>query len=165
MFAMFNRRLLIEYLLMVGLPLLLLLGVLQRGRGLEAPAAVHGSWRLAVDESPGPASPCEERLGNLNGSLMEITQSGNYLDASVRSAENTALRGRSEGRSLWLESVPRENSVLNGDLLRLTGTVANAGGGRVIQGTLLMPRLVDCAPRGFRALSPEGAGQARQGKP
>ena len=165
MFGMFNRRLLIEYLLMVGLPLLMLLGVLQRGRGLEAPSAVHGSWRLAVDESPGPASPCEERLDKLNGSLLEITQSGNYLDANVKSAERTALRGRSEGRTLWLESVPRENSVLNGDLLRLTGTVTSAGG-RVIWGAVLMPRLVDCAPRGFRAVLPAGgAGQAEQGEP
>ncbi len=165
MFSMLSRRLLIEYLFMVGVTLLLLIGVLQEGQGLNAPAAVHGKWQLEVDWLPDTASPCETTFQALDGSAMEITQSGTYLDASVENAENTILRGRSEGVNLWLESVPRENSVLNGDLLRLTGTVMNVGGSRVIRGSFLMPRLVDCAPRGFQAapLSERG-GQAEQGE-
>ena len=165
MFNMLSRRLLIEYLFMVGVPLLLLIGVLQKGRGLSAPTAVHGKWRIEVDWLPDTASPCETTFQALDASGLEITQSGAYLDASVQNAEGTILRGRSEGVNLWLESVPSEESVLNGDLLRLTGTLMNVGGSRVIRGSFLMPRLVDCAPRGFRATPwSERGGQAEQGE-
>jgi hypothetical protein len=166
MFSMFDRRLLIEYLLMVGVPLLLLLGVLQRGRGLSAPSSVDGSWRLEVDGSPGSTSPCEQTLDALDGSVIEITQSGNYLDALAGNGEETtALRGREEGTSLWLESVRRQDSVLNGEMLRLTGEVMNVSGSRIIRGTVLMPRQVDCAPRGFQAAGLPGSdGKAEQGE-
>ena len=153
---MIPRRLLIEYLLMVGVPFILLLGVLHRGQALEAPADIQGNWQLAVNGSSAAGSSCETVLGSLDGSVMTISQSGSYLNASMVHGEHLTLRGRSEGGSLWLESVPGKDSVLNGDMLRLTGAVVDEQDSRVIRGMLLMPRMVDCPPQAFEATSTSG---------
>jgi hypothetical protein len=153
---MITRRLLIEYLLMVGVPFILLLGVLHRGQTLKAPADIQGNWQLAVNGSSAAGSSCETVLRSLDGAAVTITQSGSYLTASMVNGEHSTLRGRSEGVSLWLESVPSEDSVLNGDMLRLTGAVVDEQDSRVIRGTLLMPRMVDCPPQAFEATSPSG---------
>jgi hypothetical protein len=153
---MITRRLLIEYLLMVGVPFILLLGVLHRGQALKAPADIQGNWQLAVNGSSAAGSSCETVLRSLDGSPMIISQSGSYLTASMLHKERLTLRGRSEGASLWLESVPSKDSVLNGDMLRLAGAVVDEQDSRVIRGTLLMPRMVDCPPQAFEATSPSG---------
>ena len=152
---MIARRLLIEYLLMVGVPFILLLGVLHRGQALKAPADIQGNWQVAVNGPSVAGSSCETVLGSLDGSPMTISQSGSYLTASIHK-EHLTFRGRSEGESLWLESVPRKDSVLNGDMLRLTGAVVDEHGSRVIRGMVLMPRMMDCPPRAFEATSPSG---------
>ena len=153
---MIARRLLIEYLLMVGVPFILLLGVLHRGEALKAPADIQGNWQVAVNGSSVTGSSCETVLELLGGSPMTIFQSGSYLTAGMANQEHFTLRGRSEGESLWLESVPSKDSVLNGDMLRLTGAVVHEQGSRVIRGTLLMPRMTDCPPQAFEATSPSG---------
>lgn len=152
---MISRRLLIEYLLMVGVPFILLLGVLHRGQALKAPADIQGDWQVAVNGSSVAGSSCETVLESLDGSPMTISQSGRYLTAGINK-EHLTLRGRSEGKSLWLESVPSKDSVLNGDMLRLTGAVVDEQDSRVIRGMLLMPRMMDCPPRAFEATSPSG---------
>ncbi len=153
---MITRRLLIEYLLMVGMPFVLLLGVLHRGQALKAPADIQGTWQLALNGSTAAGSSCETVLRSLDGSVLTISQSGSYLTASFVNNEHSMFHGRSEGKDLWLESAPSKDSVLNGDLLRLTGATVEEQGDRVIRGMLLMPRMVDCPPRAFEATSPSG---------
>jgi hypothetical protein len=150
---MFTRRLLIEYLLMVGVPLILLIGVLHRGRALEAPAEVEGDWKLALNSSAVTNAPCGPILRDVDGSAISISQSGSFLTASMSNSEHRTLRGRSEGSELWLESVRHDDPAMNNDLLRLTGAVSEARSGRLIRGALLMPRSVGCPPLAFEATS------------
>ena len=98
---MITRRLLIEYLLMVGIPLILLLGVLHQGRSLQAPAEIQGDWKLALNSSAATPAPCGPLRG-LDGSAIVISQSGSYLTASMSNSEKQILKGRSEGADLWL---------------------------------------------------------------
>ena len=147
---MITRRLLIEYLLMVGIPLILLLGVLHQGRSLQAPAEIQGDWKLALNSSTATAAPCGPLRG-LDGSAIVISRSGSYLTASISNSEKQILKGRSEGADLWLESVQGEDPARSGELLRLTGTVTGKQAERLIRGTLLMPRSVDCPPLAFEA--------------
>ena len=148
---MISRRLLMEYLLMVGLPLILLLGVLHQGRTLKAPAEVHGNWEIALNGSAGDGD-CDPAVRHAAGGFaMLISQSGSYLTATMFNSEQRALRGRSEGSDLWFESVQRNGPSPSNDLLRLTGTVGNGQDSKLIRGTLLMPRRVGCPPMGFVA--------------
>jgi hypothetical protein len=147
---MISRRLLIEYVLMVGLPLILLLGVLHQGRTLKAPSNIEGSWKFALNGSSATGG-CDPAVRDAAGFAMSISQSGSYLTATMFNPEPRLLRGRSEGSDLWFESVQLNGPSPSSDLLRLTGTVRNVQGGKLIRGALLMPRRVDCPPVAFEA--------------
>jgi len=147
---MISRRLFVEYLLMVGAPLILLLGVLHQGRTLKAPAEVQGSWKFALNGSA-PTGSCDPAVRDVAGFAMSISQSGSYLSARMFNSGQRELRGRSEGSDLWFESVQLNGPSPSSDLLRLTGTVRNEQGSKLIRGALLMPRRVDCPPVGFEA--------------
>jgi hypothetical protein len=148
---MLNRRLLIEYLLMVGLPLVLLVGVLHQGRTLQAPAAVEGTWKFTLNGSAATGGSCDPLLRDVSGFALSVSQSGSYLTATVVDSGRRVLRGRSEGSDFWLESVRLNGPNPNSNLLRLTGTVRNAQDGKLIWGALLMPRNMDCPPVAFAA--------------
>lgn len=147
---MISRRLLIEYLLMVGLPLVLMLAVLHQGRTIEAPAEVQGSWKFTLSGSTATGS-CDPVLQDVAGFAISISQSGSYLTATMLNSEHRVLRGRSEGSDLWFESVPLNGRNHSSELFRLTGTIRNAQGRKLIRGTVLMPRRVDCPPLAFEA--------------
>ena len=63
-----------QYLLFVGLPLLGVLVALALGRNLGAPAAVHGTWALAIPLQP--ALQCQVFAGWNGETQMAISQSG-----------------------------------------------------------------------------------------
>lgn len=64
----------LQYMLFVGLPLLGVLGALGIGRNLSAPAAVHGTWALAIPLQP--ALECQVFAGWNGETQMAISQSG-----------------------------------------------------------------------------------------
>src|SRR5690349_13390061 len=72
---------LLAYVLMVGLPVAGILGILRAGEGLAAPAAVHGTWRLASVSVDG--GPCAALAGLREGTMVEVEQSGPHLTARV----------------------------------------------------------------------------------
>ena len=136
---------------MVGLPLILLVGVLHHGRTLQAPAAVEGTWKFALNGSAATGASCDPLLRDVSGFAMSLSQSGSYLTATMVNSGRRVLRGRSEGSDFWLESVRLNGPSPNSNLLRLTGTVRDAQGGKLMRGALLMPRSVDCPPVAFEA--------------
>ena len=148
---MFHRRIFIEYVLMVGLPFLLLTVVLQRGKSLQAPHDVHGDWELQLSCPETIGASCESKLCTLGGTTLTISQSGSYLDVSIVGEQTTLLRGRIEGASLSLQSVSHPDEILNGDTLRLSGTITSVQQRSVIHGSLAMPRQVDCPPLRLQA--------------
>jgi hypothetical protein len=151
-----TRRLFIEYVLMVGLPLVLLVGVLHQGRTLQAPVAVEGTWEFALNGSAATGASCDPLLRDVSGFAMSVSQSGSYLTATMVDSGRRVLRGRSDGSVFWLESVRLNGPSPNSNLLRLTGTVRDAQGGKLIRGALLMPRSVDCPPVAFEARMQSG---------
>jgi hypothetical protein len=89
---------LLQYLLFVGFPLLGVLGALGIGRNLSAPAAVHGTWALAIPQQP--ALQCQVFTG-WNGEMqMAISQSGPDLIIVFSDKAHTALTGSLTGLSI-----------------------------------------------------------------
>lgn len=163
---MINRRLLIEYVLMVGLPLVLLIAVLHQGRTLQAPAAVEGTWKFILNGSDATGGSCDPLFRDASGFAMLVSQSGSYLTATMIDSGRRVLHGRSEGSDFWLESGRLNGPIPNSNLLRLTGTVRNAQGSKLMHGALLMLRNVDCPPVAFEArLQTSQNRQHRQAQP
>jgi hypothetical protein len=79
---------LLTYFLMVGGPIAGVLGVLHAGRGLRAPHAIGGEWRITA--------------GELAGTSFVVEQSGEYLSIEVP-VESVRLRGKLRGDTLELD--------------------------------------------------------------
>ena len=73
---------------MVCLPVAGVLGVLHAGRGLRAPHAIGGEWRIAA--------------GPLAGSTFVVQQSGEHLSLVLPVEGGIQLRGKSRGDTLEL---------------------------------------------------------------
>lgn len=78
----------LTYLVLVGFPAAGLLGILHVGRGLDAPRAIGGEWRIAA--------------GPLAGSTFIVQQSGEHLSLVLPVGGGIQLRGKSRGDTLRL---------------------------------------------------------------
>lgn len=76
------------YLLLVGLPVAGVLGILHVGRGLQAPPAVGGAWRI---ESASPSD-------GGSAAVIVLAQSGEHVEVAVDGGPR--LRGRVRGDSV-----------------------------------------------------------------
>ena len=151
-------RHLISYLLFVGIPLTGLLGVLQIGRGIRAPRAVHGSWAVVPVAAWGRV--CTRYLLSEADSTLTISQSGRQLSAALGPRGEVALRGVLTGDRLSLEGViqpgatPRNVDCTAGDTLWLSARVAAAGETRRLHARLWSSACAECSPVGFTAARP-----------
>jgi hypothetical protein len=121
----------ITYLLMVGVPILGLLGILEAGRRITAPPAIGGDWRVAFD----PAANCASGIAGLGQPALSISQSGTEALVTLNDGRGTVFP-----------------ASLNGATLRapfLTATIAGKPGQRVLEGRM---NIGGCAGVPFRAV-------------
>ena len=115
------------YILLVGLPLLGLLGILDLGRGIAAPPAVGGEWTAQFTSAACAAA-------ELRQPALSISQSGTELVVTLNDGRGTTFPATlSDGRL----------SARN-----LTATVTGEPGERVLQGRITV---AGCTPIAFRA--------------
>jgi len=88
-----KKRLVISYVLLVGIPLLGVVGVLGAGRRLKAPISVAGSWDFRIDPGASETQPCVAGLGFRRSTILDISQSGQYLTLMLNSQPMVELRG------------------------------------------------------------------------
>ncbi len=95
-----NRNFIIAYILLVGLPILGLVGILKTGRGKSAPISVDGTWTFQADPSRLAALPCGKSLAT---SDLAISQSGESFTLSLPNVpKSTSFR---RPRGYYLEGV------------------------------------------------------------
>ncbi|HEY1677427.1 MAG TPA: hypothetical protein VGG04_06975 [Candidatus Sulfotelmatobacter sp.] len=89
-----NRKFVVAYIVLVGIPLLALAGVLKAGHHLSSPFAVDGSWKV---ESLGPpvSSACSSFLSSI--ASISVSQSGTVLVLGLNGKTTT---GTLDGKSL-----------------------------------------------------------------
>ena len=85
-------RLLLRYLLMVVLMVLTIVAALHLGQGLDAPASVHGEWRLS-SEAPG----CPALSNQPDPAAMSILQSGRHLEIRMGGSDSLRVRALMQG--------------------------------------------------------------------
>jgi hypothetical protein len=93
------NKLLISYFLLVGVPILGVLGLLQLGANLVAPVAVAGEWL----PSEAPSSGCMSGLVWDQPAKMAIAQSGRLLVVSLSDANHSILTGTLDGLAISAE--------------------------------------------------------------
>jgi hypothetical protein len=159
-------RSLLLYLALVGLPLAGLAGILHAGRGLHAPPAIGGAWRVDAlsIEQPAP-SWAAQAMGA--GRVLEVSQSGVHL--SVTTAGGVRMSGRLAGDTLVTALAPARGPAAGCDArtggMLLAARLEPGGGAMRMRGTLSVlsvPGSRACPVAGFRATR-VAAGRGRGG--
>lgn len=120
-----------EYFILVGLPLVGLVGLLHFGSSLQAPPAVYGVWELRSVEETQPS--CTQQLF---GSPLALVQSGRFLHAET--AAHT-WNGRLENGHLRLHT-PLHDGACSGKIAVLDVPVSQSAA-PLLHGTV---QIKDC---------------------
>src|SRR5436190_22296706 len=117
-----NRKFFIAYVLLVGLPILGLVGILKSGRAMAAPISVDGTWALQADPAGLASLPCGK---SLTASDLVISQSGGNFTLTVRNEPKSTASGALTGtilRASLLPSSPDDMDCGRGHELVLLAT-------------------------------------------
>jgi hypothetical protein len=148
-----NRMFVLFYILLVGLPILGLIGVLRKGRGLTPPISVDGSWKVQTDGVS--ALPCGNSSPASNVTFA-ISQSGETFTMNLGGAQKTAIFGALDGTTLKAggpsSAWPGENSCASGHDFSLIATVDPKANPRALAGTISVNDCATCSPVDFHAV-------------
>ena len=139
---MSKNNLTLGYVLLVGVPLLVLLTTLHAGADLTAPPALSGEWMI---EST--AGNCAGPLAGAGQAPMSIYQTGPELLITFNDPGKTTLAGTVENGRIAAVS----NTARCGAAFRLEAAMAGKPGQRFLLGQLLPDGCSKCAPVPFRA--------------
>jgi hypothetical protein len=152
-----NRNFIIAYVLLVGLPIIGLLGVLKRGQALTAPISVDGMWQLQADPVRLAALPCGKTLAFTPDMALAISQSGRNFTLSLANGPKSTASGTLDGTVLKASVVPSaawsdEAGCGNGRELSLVATVDPKADPRSLTGTVSAKDCPSCASVEFHAV-------------
>ena len=163
-----NRNFVIAYILLVGLPLLGLVGILKSGRRLAAPFSVDGDWKIESDSHPAVSS-CGNFLSSVSNAPLSISQSGKSLVVTLRGGTKTTT-GTLDGKTVRAQfagtvrsGTDKSGAAECGDgSLTLAATLDPLAEPRTLSGTLSIEGCGSCAPLEFRAVKqPRSPGGTR----
>ncbi len=148
-----NRNFIVAYILLVGLPMLGLVGVLRRGRSMAAPVSLDGTWTLEADPTRLAALPCGKSLA-ISDLAMAISQSGGSFTLSLGNGTKSTASGVLVGTTLKasvLPSLSDDAECGRGRELALLATVDPKSNPRSLSGTISLNDCTTCKPVEFRA--------------
>ena len=158
-----NRNFVIAYILLVGLPLLGLVGVLRSGRTLVAPFSVDGAWKIDAGAAHPSAAPCRDFLASVSNSPVSISQSGTSLVIGLGGGKTTT--GTLDGKIIKAQFAGSANPNANDcsdHNLSLTATLDPLTEPRTLSGKVTVEGCDSCVPVEFRAVKqPRPAGGTR----
>jgi hypothetical protein len=164
-----NRNFVIAYILLVGLPLLGLVGILRGGRSLTAPFSVDGAWKIESGVSRLPASPCGNFLSLVSNAPLSISQSGKSLVVTLTGGTKTTT-GTLDGKTVRAQfagtvrsGADKSGAAACGDgSLTLAATLDPLAEPRTLSGTLSIEGCGSCTPLEFHAVrQPKSPGGTR----
>lgn len=152
-----NRNFIIAYILLVGLPLLGLIGVIKTGRRLSAPISVDGTWKLDPTDKL-LSGPCVKPLSSLQSSTMTISQSGKNLVLALGEGPKGVGSGTIEGTRLN-GTMPIDNDTAPADpscgvnsVLALTANIDPKAQPRAMTGTIQVVGCSSCATMSYHSV-------------
>lgn len=145
---MITKRLMVEYLVLVGIPLAVILVLLQFGEYIQAAPAIDGAWVMQAESPPG-ANQCSAAVAGFGGRSLVISQSGRYLTAIWDHRPRTKLYGVLEHREFTLTALGDSESGCHEATARLNGRIVDRNSGRSLEARLQLPGCEGCAELAF----------------
>lgn len=152
---MVTRRLVVAYVLLVGLPLVLLLTILRAGSHLTAPISVGGAWTVTADLAPIAGTRCKELLENIRQPFINVSQSGTRLIFNLNDKAGTTIPGAIQDASVTMaqdSALSSAGGCSDPQTIYLKAKVENQGPDRTMTGILGFRGCDACAPVSFRAV-------------
>ncbi len=154
--ALTNRNFILAYILLVGLPLIGLIGALKAGRKLTAPVSVDGQWLLQADSIQLAALPCGKMLAENPDATVAISQSGQNFTLTLPSDPKSVGSGTLAGTALQASLAPsltwsQESGCGSGYELSLLAAVDPNTNPRSLAGHLSITNCPSCGSVEFRA--------------
>ncbi len=138
------------YLLLVGAPLLGLLGILRAGERIVPPRHVGGEWVLEPAFAAALRAACPDLGFPAAGPALAVSQSGTRAVLTLGDTAATTLDARLDGESL--AAATRDGSAACGGRgLRLAATLRPGPASPRLDGAVTVPGCRSCAPVPFRA--------------
>ena len=100
----------VQYLFLVGVPLLCMLGVLWAGADLQAPQSVGGVWAMAFD--PSTALGCVGMDAWEGDPQLVISQSGDQVSLLFNDTSHTRLVGKLNGFTITADGKAAPDSQI-----------------------------------------------------
>lgn len=152
-----HSNFIMAYILLVGLPVVGLIGVLKSGRTLTAPISVDGRWQLQADPVRLAALPCGKTLAQNPYTALAISQSGKNFTLSLSDGPKSTAWGVLDGTTLKASVVPSiawsaEAGCGDGRELSLVATVDPKANPRSLVGLLSVNHCSACTPVEFHAV-------------
>jgi hypothetical protein len=152
-----NRNFILAYILLVGLPIVGLLGVLKSGRTLKAPVSIDGVWQLQADPKQLASLPCGKVLAENPDNALAMSQSGNNFTLSLANGPKSFGSGVLDGTGLNASIAPspewsEQESCGRGHEFTLVATVDPVAIPRTLVGQLSMNNCSTCQSVPFRAV-------------
>jgi|ERR1051326_7775479 hypothetical protein len=142
------KRLAFAYSMLVGLPLLLVLGTLQAGRHIVGPAQVSGDWLV---DNPKTWRICDMPFAA--PALLNISQSGADFDIALSGRDRTTATGRMEGSRFSMAGNfgGSSNGCRAKAIIRIEGNVVGPPGQRSLVGRVSFSDCASCGLTPFHA--------------
>ena len=155
-----NRKFVIAYIVLVGLPLLGMVAALRSGRHLTAPISVDGTWKIEANLTSIGNRSCANQVSSVLSSPLVISQSGPNLVVSSSSAKTSS--GTIDGTNLQFPLVPAADSGCgSGQTITLAAVLDSKSDADTFAGHLTGTDCASCAPIEFHAIKqrkPRAAG-------
>ena len=144
----------LEYLALVGLPVLGVVWILRLGASLVAPPDISGVWGAGFAPAAQLVPPCVELTSE--ASAFDLTQSGVHVGVTLNDASRTRLTANLEGPRLWgraprLPLLGTARTACPDAPLELAAEVVLEGNAWHLVGNLWAGGCAACAPVSFRA--------------
>ena len=138
--------------MLVGLPILGLLGVLRQGRNLSAPVGMDGNWVIQGDLS---GLPCGITDVAAEDAVLKVSQSGQKFELSLPNGLKTQESGTLDGTNLKARLVPAfqtKSSCDRNQTVTLVATLNKDVRPRTLEGSMVVDGCTSCAPVPFTAV-------------
>jgi hypothetical protein len=152
-----NRNFILAYILLVGLPIVGLLGVLRSGRKLTPPISVDGLWHLQADPDRLASLPCGNALASSPDTALAISQSGKNFTLTLANGPKSTSSGELDGTALKASIAPSPEWSAQAGCgsdreLALVATVDPKSEPRSLSGTLSVNNCSSCGAVEIRAV-------------
>ena len=138
------------YVLLVGAPLLGLLGILRAGERIVPPRHVGGGWAAEPALAAALRAACPDLVFPAAGPALDVSQSGTRAVVTLNDPAATALDARLDGDALTA-ATEEGSAACGGRGLRLAATLREDADAPRLDGALSVPGCPSCAPVRFRA--------------